>query len=295
MVSGSALATGEIDASTGARGLHGEAYRGHVFWDVTFDLPFYASHYPKIAKQCLMYRYNRLNPARDYAKSEDKAGAMYPWQSGMYGDEQSQFLHLNPVSGKWDPDNSRLQRHVSISVAYDIINYVHISGDLKFMKDYGLEMLLSITKFWISMASYDKQADRYDIKEVMGPDEFHEEYPNSTDHGLTNNAYTNIMVSWLFDKVNDLINRYPDEVTPVEDKADFSDNDLTKMNDIAHKLRLDINEDGIIGQFEGYFNLSRISFESYRKSMEIFQESIDYLKVKENLLMHTRLLNKLIL
>ncbi|AQW21903.1 family 65 glycosyl hydrolase [Lentilactobacillus curieae] len=265
MVSGSALATGDLDASTGARGLHGEAYRGHIFWDVTFDLPFYALHFPKIARQCLMYRYNRLNPARDYAKSEDKDGAMYPWQSGMYGDEQSQFVHLNPVSGKWDPDNSRLQRHVSISVAYDVITYVHISGDLKFMKDYGLEMLLSITKFWISMASYNKTADRYDIKEVMGPDEFHEEYPNSDERGLTNNAYTNIMVSWLFEKVNDLINNHEDTVKPIFAKADFSDADQAKMNDIAHKLRLDISEEGIIGQFEGYFKLSKLNFESYRK------------------------------
>jgi trehalose/maltose hydrolase-like predicted phosphorylase len=109
-----------------------------------------------LPKQCLIYRYNRIGEARKYAASENKQGAMYPWQSGMYGDEQSQFVHLNPVSGQWDPDNSRLQRHVSISVAYDVINYVHITGDQAFMNDYGLEMLLSICKFWVSMTTYDK-------------------------------------------------------------------------------------------------------------------------------------------
>lgn len=266
LVTSAALASGKLDASVGARGLHGEAYRGHIFWDVTFDLPFYAIHYPAIAKQCLLYRYNRLGEARKYAKSEDKQGSMYPWQSGMYGDEQSQFVHLNPVSGEWDPDNSRLQRHVSISVAYDIINYVHITGDQEFMDQYGLEMLLSISKFWVSMTDYDKSADRYDIHHVMGPDEFHEEYPNSNDHGLTNNAYTNIMVSWLFDKVNTLVSKENQDVLKkASDKAGFSNDLLDKMNDIDHKLRLDINDEGIIGQFSGYFNLSKLNFDSYRK------------------------------
>ncbi|GHP13044.1 kojibiose phosphorylase [Lentilactobacillus fungorum] len=266
LVTGAALSSGKLDASVGARGLHGEAYRGHIFWDVTFDLPFYALHYPAIAKQCLLYRYHRLGEARKYAASEDKQGAMYPWQSGMYGDEQSQFVHLNPVSGGWDPDNSRLQRHVSISVAYDVINYVHLTGDADFMKNYGLEMLLSICKFWVSMATYDKDADRYDIHHVMGPDEFHEEYPNSDDQGLTNNAYTNIMVSWLFDKVAGIIAQQDAAVVKAaNEKAGTNADLLAKMGDIDHKLRLDINEEGIIGQFSGYFNLSKLNFDAYRK------------------------------
>ena len=266
LVTSAALASGQLDSSVGARGLHGEAYRGHIFWDVTFDLPFYAIHYPAIAKQCLLYRYNRIGEARKYAASEDKQGAMYPWQSGMYGDEQSQFVHLNPVSGEWDPDNSRLQRHVSLSVAYDVINYVHLTGDTEFMKNYGLEMLLSICKFWVSMASYDKKDDRYDIHHVMGPDEFHEEYPNSDDHGLTNNAYTNIMVSWLFDKVAELMSHEdPKIIKSANEKAQTDNSLLDQMSDIAHKLRLDINEEGIIGQFSGYFNLSKLNFDSYRK------------------------------
>ncbi|MBU9789941.1 glycoside hydrolase family 65 protein [Lentilactobacillus sp. IMAU92037] len=266
LVTSAALASGQLDSSVGARGLHGEAYRGHIFWDVTFDLPFYAIHYPAIAKQCLLYRYNRIGEARKYAASEDKQGAMYPWQSGMYGDEQSQFVHLNPVSGEWDPDNSRLQRHVSLSVAYDVINYVHLTGDTEFMKNYGLEMLLSICKFWVSMASYDKKDDRYDIHHVMGPDEFHEEYPNSDDHGLTNNAYTNIMVSWLFDKVAELMSyEDPKIIKSANEKAQTDNSLLDQMSDIAHKLRLDINEEGIIGQFSGYFNLSKLNFDSYQK------------------------------
>ncbi|MCY9807090.1 glycoside hydrolase family 65 protein [Lentilactobacillus senioris] len=265
-VTASALQSGQLDASVGARGLHGEAYRGHIFWDEMFVLPYYDLHYPEITRQALLYRYRRLTAARKYAQSENKKGAMYPWQSGMYGDEQSQFVHLNPVNNAWDPDNSRLQRHVSISVAYNILAYCNITGDKQFMKDYGLEMLLSICQFWVSMTSYDKKADRFDIKEVMGPDEFHEEYPNSDERGLTNNAYTNIMVSWLFTKMKQLLQQIdPDIIHTAAQKADISPELRNQMNQISHKLRLDVNEDGIIGQFQGYFKLSRLNFEAYRQ------------------------------
>ncbi len=110
----------DLDASVGSRGLTGEGYRGHVFWDELFDMNFYILHAPQLVKYLLMYRYNRLGAAMDYASDDDYNGAMYPWQSGMYGDEQSQEVHLNPITNKWDPDNSRKQRHVSLAIAYNI-------------------------------------------------------------------------------------------------------------------------------------------------------------------------------
>lgn len=265
-VSAESIGKGKLDASVGARGLHGEAYRGHVFWDEMFIIPFYASHYPDLAKQLLMYRYNRLGAARKYAKSEGYQGAMYPWQSGMVGDEQSQYVHLNPITNQWDPDNSRLQRHVSLSVAYDVWLYLHLTDDQKFMTDYGLEMLLSIAKFWLSMTTYDKVDKRYSIHGVMGPDEFHEEYPNSDEQGLTNNAYTNIMVAWLFKLVKRLAGMYDsDTLQQLNEKAGLTDEDYQEMDKVSHNLKLDINEHGIIGQFEGYFNLPTLNFDNYRK------------------------------
>ncbi|MBT9671400.1 glycoside hydrolase family 65 protein [Secundilactobacillus kimchicus] len=266
MVSAAANESGELDASVGARGLHGEAYRGHVFWDEMFILPFYTLHYPELTKQLLLYRYRRLKAARDYAASEDYDGAMYPWQSGMYGDEQSQFTHLNPITHQWDPDNSRLQRHVSLAIAYNIINYVQVTGDHAFMDEYGLEMLLSIAKFWISTTTYDKQEDRYSIAHVMGPDEFHENYPNASEPGLTNNTYTNLMVAWLFNYLVELQPKLSRQtIKTVNEKSAFDPALLQKMTDISHKLKLDINENGILAQFEGYFKLPSLNFENYRK------------------------------
>ncbi|UDM32547.1 glycoside hydrolase family 65 protein [Lentilactobacillus laojiaonis] len=265
-VTGAALREDNLDASVGARGLHGEAYRGHIFWDNMFALPYYTLHYPKITKQAILYRYNRLDAARKYAQSDGRQGSMFPWQSGMYGDEQSQFVHLNPVNNSWDPDNSRLQRHVSISVAFNVLSYFHLTNDQDFMNQYGLEILLSISKFWESLAEFNEDTGRYDIKHVMGPDEFHEHYPNSDERGLVNNAYTNMMVSWLFVKVAELIKKVDKSVLQqAAQKADFTKDTLEKMDDISKKLTLDINEDGIIGQFQGYFKLSKLNFDAYRK------------------------------
>lgn len=255
----------DLDASVGSRGLTGEGYRGHVFWDELFDMNFYILHAPKLVKYLLMYRYNRLGAAMDYASDDDYNGAMYPWQSGMYGDEQSQEVHLNPITNKWDPDNSRKQRHVSLAIAYNIWNYYNLSEDEEFMEQYGLEMLLQIAKFWIDMADFDEKTGKYSIENVMGPDEFHEGYPGNDDGGLKNNAYTNIMVSWLFKQITKMLHTQPiDSVKDNLKRTDFNPDYLDKMNSIRHNLKLDF-EDDILGQFEGYFDLKELDFEKYRQ------------------------------
>lgn len=264
-VSAAALASGKLDASIGARGLHGEAYRGHVFWDEMFVLPFYTLHYPKLAKQLLMYRYRRLPEARKAAKAIGKRGAMFPWQSGMKGDEQSQSTHYNPVSKKWDPDNSHLQRHVSLAVAYNVWFYSHVSGDQEFMNDYGLEILLDTAQFWLSMCEFDEKDGRYHIRGVMGPDEFHEQYPNADAQGLSDNAYTNIGVAWLLNLVAQEKKSAPrSRVAELDKQLGITAADYKDMAKVASKLALDI-KGGIIGQFDGYFKLARLDFDKYRK------------------------------
>ncbi|MFC6175931.1 glycoside hydrolase family 65 protein [Companilactobacillus huachuanensis] len=255
----------DLDASVGSRGLTGEGYRGHIFWDELFDMNFYVLHNPELVKSLLMYRYNRLHAAMDYAGADGYNGAMYPWQSGLYGDEQSQEVHLNPITNKWDPDNSRKQRHVSLAIAYNVLNYFHLSHDEKFMQQFGLEMLLDIAKFWIDMSKLDKDTGKYTIGNVMGPDEFHEGYPGVKESGLKNNAYTNIMVSWLFKKIGNFINTESSDVLDNNfRKTNFSDIDIQKLDDIRHNLKLDF-QGNILGQFEGYFDLKRLDFDKYRQ------------------------------
>ena len=165
------------DAGMPARGLHGEAYRGHIFWDELYILPFFDSNFPDISKALLMYRYNRLDAAREYAKENGYIGAMYPWQTADDGSEETQEVHYNPESKKWDEDLSRRQRHVSIAVFANTWRYVSWTGDKTFLKDYGAEMMLDIARFWGGIAEYEKGTDKYHISGVMGPDEFHEGTP----------------------------------------------------------------------------------------------------------------------
>ena len=100
----------DLDVGVPARGWHGEAYRGHIFWDELFIFPYLNLHLPDLTRALLLYRYRRLPEARWAAAKEGLQGALYPWQSGSSGREESQVVHLNPKSGRWLPDNSWLQR-----------------------------------------------------------------------------------------------------------------------------------------------------------------------------------------
>lgn len=261
-----AIASGKIDASINARGLDGEAYRGHVFWDEMFDLPLLTLYDPQLVRQLLMYRYRRLPAAKKNAHEAGFAGAMFPWQSGATGDEQSQVVHLNPLTNTWDPDYSSLQRHVSLAVAYNVIMYDRISGDHTFLVQYGLEMLQEIAQFWLSKAHRNAHDQRYTIDQVMGPDEFHENYPNAHSRGLANNAYTNLMVAWLFRELKVLRQQcQPDQLAAIDQKTGVTPQILDQFADVAQHLKLDINEDGIIGQFAGYFKLPQLDFQKYRQ------------------------------
>jgi beta-phosphoglucomutase family hydrolase len=258
-----------IDAGIPARGLHGEAYRGHIFWDELYILPYYSLHYPEVVKSILMYRYRRLDKARDYAKEYGYQGAMFPWQSGSDGREETQILHLNPVSGEWGDDYSSLQRHVSLAIAYNIWNYYWISGDEEFILGEGGEIIFEICRFWSSKASLDNETGRFSIDKVMGPDEFHEQLPGSNEGGLRDNAYTNIMVAWLFDKVISFLEENSNDKTEIlRKKINLTKDETDNWKVIIKKMNLLISPEGIISQFDGYFDLKELDWEHYRSEYD---------------------------
>jgi HAD superfamily hydrolase (TIGR01509 family) len=252
----------QLDASITARGLHGEAYRGHIFWDELYILPLYDMHLPEVAKSMLMYRYRRLDEARKYAAQHGYQGAMFPWQSGSDGREETQVVHLNPLTGEWGDDHSSLQRHVSLAIAYNVWDYYWITNDLTFLKKFGARLIFEICRFWASKTKYNDQIGRFHISGVMGPDEFHEHLPGTEKGGLTDNAYTNIMVAWLFGKAQEINSLLKNSN---ETLADFSEEEINKWKEIASKLNLITNQEGIIAQFDGYFDLQELDWESYRK------------------------------
>ena len=258
--------TMDLDVGVPPRGWHGEAYRGHIFWDELFIFPFLNLRMPEITRSLLMYRYRRLDKARMNAAQAGYEGAMYPWQSGSNGKEESQTLHLNPKSGRWIPDNSSRQRHVNSAIAYNIIQYYQATADTEFLFSYGAEMLLEIARFWSSIAEYNEELDRYEIKCIMGPDEYHDQYPNSNSMGLNNNAYTNVMAAWVFAEALNLLELLPDDrCTELREMMDLRDEELQRWSHISRKLRVVFHDDGIISQFEGYDQLEEFDWDDYTK------------------------------
>ncbi len=253
-----------IDASITARGLHGEAYRGHIFWDELFILPFYAMHFPEAARSMLMYRYNRLENARAYAKEYGFEGAMFPWQSGSDGREETQVIHLNPLTGEWGDDYSSLQRHVSLAIAYNIWEYLKITGDKEFIQNYGAEMFFEICRFWASKTYMDENTGRISIKNVMGPDEFHESYPESTEGGLKDNAYTNLMVAWVMERAIDILAIFDkDQQAKIKLKIHLTEVEIKRWKEISHQLNIVI-QNNILAQYDGYFELKELDWDFFR-------------------------------
>ena len=255
-----------LDVGVPSRGWHGEAYRGHIFWDELFIFPTLNFRIPEITRSLLMYRYRRLDEARYAAQAEEYKGAMYSWQSGSNGREESQRVHLNPKSGRWVPDNSRLQRHVSSAIAYNIWQYYQVTNDMEFLSFYGAEMFLEIARFWGSCASYDSHEDRYEISGVMGPDEYHDSFPGSGSPGLKNNAYTNIMAVWVLRKARELLEILAeDRRKELCDAIGLEQEEIDRWEDITTKMRVVFHGDGIISQFEGYDELEEFDWEGYRE------------------------------
>jgi trehalose/maltose hydrolase-like predicted phosphorylase len=257
--------TADLDAGVPARGLNGEAYRGHVFWDELYIYPFLNFRLPEITRELLMYRYRRLDEARATAKEAGYRGAMYPWQSGSDGKEETQLVHLNPRSGWWDRDLSHNQRHINAAIFYNIWRYHQATEDSEFLLGHGAEMMLEIARFWSSFASFNPERDRYEIHGVMGPDEFHEKYPDSEEEGLRNNAYTNVLVAWICETAQEVLDLLPERRRrSLCAKIGLSESEVHMWKDMSHRMFVPFHGDGLISQFEGYEELEELDWKSYQ-------------------------------
>lgn len=265
-------ATMDLDVSVPARGLHGEAYRGHIFWDELFVFPLLNLRIPSITRALLQYRFRRLDEARKAAREAGYQGAMYPWQSGSNGREESQRLHLNPESGRWIPDNSRLQRHVNSAVAFNVWQYYQVTADREFLAFTGAEMILEIARFWSSIAIFNGARGRYEIHGVMGPDEYHDAYPGSESGGLDNNAYTNVMAVWVLRRALSLPKVLDwQRWHELCELLGIDREELDRWENISRKMFVPFHDDGIISQFEGYEGLQEFDWASYAEKYEDIQ------------------------
>ncbi len=272
----------DCDIGVPSRGWHGEAYRGHIFWDELYIFPVIIFHIPQLARSLLMYRYRRLPEARQAANEKGFRGAMFPWQSGSNGREESQTIHLNPRSGRWINDNSFLQRHINSAIPYNVWQYFQVTKDMEFMGSYGAELILSTALFWSSIAEFNPRRGRYEINGVMGPDEYHTKYPGASLPGLKNNAYTNFMAVWVIRCALDLLKLFDKKfATELSVKAGLSSKDIEKWEKISTKMYIPFKDNDIIMQFEGFDELKELNWDKYRAK---YGESmrLDRILEKEN-------------
>ena len=254
-----------LDVGVPPRGLHGEAYRGLIMWDELFIFPFLDLRIPDLTRTLLLYRYRRMRKARMAATEAGYNGVMFPWQSGSNGREEAQVLHLNPESGRWIPDNSQLQRHINIAVAYNVWKHYAVTGDRDFLSFYGAEMIMEIARFWAGIAEYDRSRERYVINKVMGPDEFHDGYPDREEPGLDNNAYTNVMVAWIMRRALDVLELLPpDRERSIRENLSLSEKETEIWRHMSTRMFVPFHGEGIISQFEGYDDLEEFDWEAHR-------------------------------
>lgn len=274
-----------LDVGLLARGLSGEAYHGHVFWDELFVLPWLNVHFPDISRAMLRYRYLRLDEARSRAWEAGYEGAMYPWQSGSTGREETPPFYPNPRTDGWIPDHTPLQRHIGSAIAYNIWHYYEVTGDHEYLATEGAEMLLEIARFWSSIATFNPDHDRYDIHGVMGPDEFHTGYPWSKpalseaewEPGLSNNTYTNVMAARTLHIALDALDRLPLwRRQELRQLLGLDDDELARWDDISRRMRITFLKSGELAQFEHYDRLEELDWEAYGEKYGDLQR-LDYI------------------
>ncbi|AOT03209.1 HAD family hydrolase [Arthrobacter sp. U41] len=264
--------TAELDAGVPARGLHGEGYRGHVFWDELFVLPLLNSRLPSLARELVDYRWRRLGAARDAARAAGLKGAMFPWQSGSDGTEQTPKLLFNRLSGRWMQDHSRLQRHVGLAVAYNAWQYFESTQDRGWLTEHGAEIIVDVARFFASMAEFDPAEDRFHLRGVMGPDEYHTGNPGDPGGGLNDNAYTNVMAAWVFDQAVWIMHSVRGfDMEELRTRLLVTAAEIEDWEHLSRRMFVPFHADGVISQFDGYEALRELDWKHYRRTYGLIE------------------------
>jgi trehalose/maltose hydrolase-like predicted phosphorylase len=236
----------------GAKTLSGFGYRGHSFWDTEiFMLPLFIFTAPAIARNLLNYRFRNLPGARAKAHENGFEGAQFPWESAGDGVE---------VTPTWVPDftnrtkmvriwTGEIELHITADIAYAANKYWQVTGDDAWLIEKGAELILDTAKFWGSRSEWNPSRNRYQIMDVIGPDEYH-------DH-IDNNAMTNRMAQWNLQTGLDLVEwlkeNAPARAAELIARLDLSPARLEHWRDVIQKMYFNVSANGLIEQFEGFF------------------------------------------
>ncbi len=228
----------------GAKGLTGEAYSGHAFWDTeTYCLPFYLFSDPQAARNLLLFRYATLPMAKERAKELDLRGACYPIAT----------LNGHESCALWQ--HASLQPQPSTAIAFAIDHYVRNTGDEDFLTRYGLEMLIEISRYLLSRGDYNPDGTKFGFFGVMGPDEFQ--------MMVNHNAYTNYMGMATFDTTLKALTHVkktdPDGYRAILAKTGLKPGEIKAFREAMEKTFLPYDpKTRLFEQHQGYFGLPHV-------------------------------------
>lgn len=248
----------------GAKGMSGDGYKGHTFWDTEiFMLPYFSFVHPEIAKSLVTYRYLGLDGAHKKAASNGYQGAQYPWEAAWPTDGE-----VTPVWGAADIVTGQatkiwsgfIEQHITSDVAFGVKQYLDVTGDLTFAREKGYEILIDTAKFWASRLEYNQEKDYYEICDVIGPDEYKEH--------VNNNSYTNYTAHWNMTYAIDLIDQLKAEEPEVYAGLDAKF-DLETLKELLKEKSAKIflpqpTEEGILPQDDSYLSKEIIDLQVYK-------------------------------
>jgi len=252
-----------------ARALSGQVYKGAIFWDTEmFMFPFFLYTYPEKAVELLRYRIKTLDGARRKAKTEGVGfgGAFYAWESQETGDDACTYFNIGDPFTKRDLRTHfrDKQVHISGDVAMAMWEYFRVTGDDTLLLEGGAEVILECARFYYSYAYFKKDKNRYEMLDVIGPDEYHER--------VNNNAFTSMVVKATFETANATVNylkqNHPDELNALVKKINIA-SELTLFVEAADLLYVPQPDEktGVIEQFDTYYKLKDTSVEKLKAGM----------------------------
>ncbi len=270
----------------GAKGMTGEGYKGHSFWDTEmFLLPHYLLTDPSTARTLLEYRWRSLPGAFRKARENDWQGAMFPWESAWLtdGEVTPLFGAADVVTGQSIPIlTGMLEHHITADVAWAVWLYYLATGDDAFMEKCGCELLVATACFWASRLEWKGGAGRYEICNVIGPDEYKEH--------VDNNAFTNYLAAENLRVASLVIGRMQRD-WPAAWAALSARHDLTALAaDFDGKwqkmyLPAPRAEDGLVPQNDQYLQLEQVDLSRYKAQAGVSSIYEDYSPAQMNKLM----------
>jgi len=229
----------------GPKGFTGEKYGGSTYWDTeAYCLPFYmATSHEEIPRNLLVYRHKHLDRAIENAAKLGLKGALYPMVT-MNGEE---------CHNEWEITFEEIHRNAAI--AYAIFNYIRYTGESDYLVEYGLEVLLNISRFWADRVNYNPYKDCYMMLGVTGPNEY--------ENNVNNNWYTNLMAAWTLEYSLEALEyvQGADEKRAQEilAKHNFSTDEFAEWKEIINKIYLpEIEELNVFAQQDGYMDKEQV-------------------------------------